>query len=80
MIVKSKPRFTIEVTEAQQRVFQKYVPHGLKKVIIGQMIEDCCFMLETYGANYIAAVLSREVDFRSNYTHGTNRESAGSIN
>ncbi len=66
----SKPRFTIEVTERQKKIFEDHVPHGLKKVLLGSMVEDCCFMLENFGKNFISAVLLKEVNFRSQYFHG----------
>jgi hypothetical protein len=56
-----RPRVNIDVSPETFRSFQK-IPHGMKRVILGILMDAIAKELETDRAGFLTKVLSREID------------------
>ena len=56
------PRLSIEITEDQNKKLQKFFPHGTKKIVFGQIIEQILALIDKYGAGTVlGAFMDRQM-------------------
>lgn len=55
---------TLEMPKEQKDILDKWLPFGMKKLVINSAISDICYMLEKYGSNYISAIVRKELNHR----------------
>lgn len=61
------PRLSIEITPEQQRQLQSLLPHGLRKIVFGRVVEDLIELLtvdRSQTERVIGAFVSRAIDLR----------------
>ena len=61
------PRLSVEITPEQHRKLQSLLPHGLRKIIFGIIVEDLIELLSVDRAQterVLGAFVSRSIDMR----------------
>jgi hypothetical protein len=56
-----RPRVNIDVSPETFRSFQK-IPHGMKRVVLGLLMDAIAVELETDRAGFLTKILTREVN------------------
>lgn len=54
---KSPPRLSVEITEEQEKKLRELIPHGLKKHIFQQIVDDLIVVLEDENPYKIAGAI-----------------------
>lgn len=73
-----KPRFSFEITEAQQQRANKFLAtYGLRKAIFGRILDDVLDMIEEYGGASLGVMMAGKVRPRDIITPMKEAEEVG---
>ena len=65
MNTESKPRFSFEITEEQQRrAFNIFTTYGLRKAIFSPILDEIMDMIEQHGHLVVAVLLDKNVKLK----------------
>ena len=56
-----QPNFGVRITPEQQRKLQKYLPHGVRKPLIGIILDDIIALCEEGRFDVMSALLKRNI-------------------
>jgi hypothetical protein len=75
-----RPRLSVEISPAQQKILQQWLDHGMQKRLFNIIIDDVIAMLNEHGREFLAAVMLKKVNYADYSTleirDGDNKRSA----